>query len=114
MKDLHDGNVKSVSIAELLRLDDMLTRAGIPHETGKDVDMGGANIKVPDWKTWRADKRPCASIIQNPFFYGGEEGRLEAWVRDSGKGRGLPVGWLTAERAFGMIARAMGYEEATE
>lgn len=112
MKDLY--GVKSVSIAELLRLDDMLTRAGIPHETGKDVDMGGANIKVPDRKSWHADKRPCASVIQNPFSYGGEEGRLEAWVCGPGKGRELPVGWLTAERAFEMIAKAMGYEEATE
>jgi len=105
-------NLIPVYTGELMRLDDMLTQAGIPHETREDATMGGANIKVPTLEAWTRWRRPCISVIQYRTSYGGQEGKLELWAHGPRSDNG-PVGWLTAEQAFDMITQVFPGVEVT-
>ena len=104
---------KTINIRELLRLQIMLKRCGIPYEMYRE--LGGGTIKIPSAVAWRDDKVDKAvSVIQHFGSYGGREGRLELWTssmldRDEG-----PAGWLTAEAALEMILEEMNGGEVEE
>lgn len=96
--------MKAVDITELKRLDVMLTDAGIQHEWLDEPSMGGATIKVPTQKAWRASRG--ISIIQHRGSYGGPGGKLECWCKTKKRNETEPEGWLSAEEVLARVKEA--------
>ena len=97
--------MKAVDITELRRLETMLTAAGIQHEWLDEPEMGGATIKVPTQKAWRASRG--ISIIQNRGSYGGPGGKLECWCKTKKRNEREPEGWLSAEEVLARVKEAV-------
>ena len=94
--------MKTVNLSELYRLREMLNRTGYLYEYFEEPVMGGATIKMPNNGEWRRTNKGV-SVIQHRSSYGGNDGKLEVWIKPDMK---EPKGWLSAEEAFELIRDA--------
>lgn len=93
-----------IDSAEIMKLDDLLKKEGIPHDCiQKSFAMGDHyEICIPSAEAWANKTANAISIAINSLTYGHAVGQIELWAHGD-----EPVGYLTAETAMKLIKERM-------